>query len=214
MSDKVNEDIILERIKELKGNDSQEAFAQKISSTQSNVSKMLNGTPPSAATLKTLATVYKVSVDWLLGLSDKKEIGDKVLSHDLTAETITYADAMAVLEVLYQKQSVDVGFDMNGYNNDPDPDMILVKDKVLAYFLDNRFRYNESSRDIYEIWLKKAMQNYDKHLLLQWDANTDAVYEQNKPDKPSDSAIIKLVDDIQNERVSYVPETDDSLPFN
>lgn len=214
MSDKVNEDITLERIKELKGNDSQEAFAQKISSTQSNVSKMLNGTPPSAATLKTLATVYKVSVDWLLGLSDKKEIGDKVLSHDLTAETITYADAMAVLEVLYQKQSVDVGFDMNGYNNDPDPDMILVKDKVLAYFLDNRFRYNESSRDIYEIWLKKAMQNYDKHLLLQWDANTDAVYEQNKPDKPSDSAIIKLVDDIQNERVSYVPETDDSLPFN
>lgn len=52
--------------------DSQEAFAQKISSTQSNVSKMLNGTPPSAATLKALATVYKVSVDWLLGLSDKK----------------------------------------------------------------------------------------------------------------------------------------------
>ena len=214
MSDKVNEDITLERIKELKGNDSQEAFAQKISSTQSNVSKMLNGTPPSAATLKTLATVYKVSVDWLLGLSDKKEIGDKVLSHDLTAETITYADAMAVLEVLYQKQSVDVGFDMNSYNNDPDPDMILVKDKVLSYFLDNRFRYSESSRDIYKIWMKQALQNYDKHLLLQWYATTDAVYEQNKPSKPSDSAIIKLVDDIQNERVSYIPETDDSLPFN
>lgn len=214
MSDKVNEDITLERIKELKGNDSQEAFAQKISSTQSNVSKMLNGTPPSASTLKTLATVYKVSVDWLLGLSDKKKIGDKVLSHELTAETITYADAMAVLEVLYQKQSVDVGFDMNSYNNDPDPDMILVKDKVLSYFLDNRFRYSESSRDIYKIWIKQAMQNYDKHLLLQWDATTDAVYEQNKPSKPSDSAIIKLVDDIQNERVSYVPQPDDSLPFN
>lgn len=137
-----------------------------------------------------------------------------MLSHELTAETITYADAMAVLEVLYQKRFVDVGFDMNGYNNDPDPDMILVKDKVLSYFLDNRFRYSESSRDIYEIWLKKAMQNYDKHFLLQRDATTDAVYEQNKPDKPSDSAIIKLVDDIRNERVSYVPETDDSLPFN
>lgn len=214
MSDKVNEDITLERIKELKGNDSQEAFAQKISSTQSNVSKMLNGTPPSAATLKTLATVYKVSVDWLLGLTDKKEIGDKVLSHDLTAETITYADAMAVLEVLYQKQSVDVGFDMNGYNNDPDPDMILVKDKVLAYFLDNRFRYSEGSRDIYEIWLKKAMQNYDKNLLLQWDETTSAIYQQNEPKQPSDSAIIKLVDDIENGKAPYNPEMDDSMPFN
>ena len=72
MSNKTETNITLERIKELKGNDSQEVFAQKIHTTQSNISKMLKGmTPPSAATLTELAKTYHVSVDWLLGLSDE-----------------------------------------------------------------------------------------------------------------------------------------------
>ena len=117
MSDNSERNITLERIKELKGNDSQEVFAQKIHTTQSNVSKMLKGiTPPSAATLTELAKSYHVSVDWLLGLSDQKETAPQIQSHKLTAETLTYADAMAVLEILYQKGSIDIG-----YYNEPDP---------------------------------------------------------------------------------------------
>ena len=77
MSNKTETNITLERIKELKGNDSQEVFAQKIHTTQSNISKMLKGmTPPSAATLTELAKTYHVSVDWLLELSDEIEIVD------------------------------------------------------------------------------------------------------------------------------------------
>ena len=87
MSDNSERNITLERIKELKGNDSQEVFAQKIHTTQSNVSKMLKGiTPPSAATLTELAKSYHVSVDWLLGLSDQKETAPQIQSHKLTAE--------------------------------------------------------------------------------------------------------------------------------
>lgn len=131
MSNKTETNITLERIKELKGNDSQEVFAQKIHTTQSNISKMLKGmTPPSAATLTELAKTYHVSVDWLLGLSDEKETGPKVQSHKLTAETVTYADAMAVLEVLYQKGSVNIGYYNNGYDSEPDPSTIYVKDKA------------------------------------------------------------------------------------
>ena len=43
MGNKTETNITLERIKELKGNDSQEIFAQKIHTTQSNISKMLKG---------------------------------------------------------------------------------------------------------------------------------------------------------------------------
>lgn len=58
---------------------------------------------------------------------------------------------MAVLEVLYQKGSIDVSYDYNSYNSEPDPSMILVKDKVLAYFLDNCFGYSGGSQNIYDI---------------------------------------------------------------
>ena len=222
MSNKTETNITLERIKELKGNDSQEVFAQKIHTTQSNISKMLKGmTPPSAATLTELAKTYHVSVDWLLGLSDEKETEPKVQSHKLTAETVTYADAMAVLEVLYEKGSIDVGYDYNSYNSEPDPSMILVKDKVLAYFLDNRFRYSGGSQNIYDIWLKQAMAIYDKFLLLQWTDSVNAIYEQNVPNPLSDEAIASLIDDIANDRLEVVQTQsdgfmnipDDTLPF-
>ena len=65
-------DVTLERILELKGNDTQDAFGKKIKMSQANVSKMLKGTPPSAATLIEIAKAYHVSVDWLLGLSEQK----------------------------------------------------------------------------------------------------------------------------------------------
>ena len=144
-----------------------------------------------------------------------------VQSHKLTAETITYADAMAVLEVLYEKGSIDVGYDYNSYNSEPDPSMILVKDKVLAYFLDNRFRYSGGSQNIYDIWLKQAMAIYDKILLLQWTDSVNAIYEQNVPNPLSDEAIASLIDDIANDRLEVVQTQsdgfmnipDDTLPF-
>lgn len=219
----MNTNITLERIKELKGNDSQEVFAQKIHTTQSNISKLFKGsTLPSASTLIALANTYHVSVDWLLGLSDEKEAVSKVQSHNLTAQTITYADAMVVLEVLYQKGSIDVGYDNNGYNSEPDPSTIYVRDKVLAYFLDNRFRYSGGSQNIYDIWLERAMAIYEKYLLLQWTDSVSTIYEQNEPNPLSDEAIVSLVDDIANDRLEARPQPrdgfmnipDETLPFN
>lgn len=223
MSDNMKTNVTLERIKELKGNDSQEVFAQKIHTTQSNISKLFKGTTlPSASTLIELANTYHVSVDWLLGLSDEKEAIPKVQSHNLTAQTVTYADVMAVLEVLYQKGSINVGYDNNGYNSEPDPSTICVRDKVLAYFLDNRFRYSGGSQNIYDIWLKQAMSIYGKHLLLEWTDSVSTIYEQNEPNPLSDEAIASLVDDIANDRLEAVPQQrdgfmnipDETLPFN
>ena len=118
---------------------------------------------------------------------------------------------MAVLEVLYQKGSIDVGYDYNGYNSEPDPGMILVKDEVLAYFLDNRFRYSGGSQNIYDIWLKQAMAIYDKFLLLQWTDFVKTIYEQNVPNPLSDEAIASLIDDIANDRLETVQTQSDGF---
>ena len=155
------------------------------------------------------------------GLSDEKETGPKVQSHKLTVETVTYADAMAVLEVLYQKGSINVGYDNNGYNSEPDPSTIYVRDQVLAYFLDNRFRYSGGSQNIYDIWMKQDMEVYDKYLLLQWTDSVNTIYEQNVPNPLSDEAIASLVDDIANDRLEAVQtqsdgfmDIPDDLPFS
>lgn len=200
MSDKKYEDITLKRIKQLKGTDSQDAFAKKIKTTQSNVSKLLRGSPPSAATLKALAETYHVSVDWLLGLSDEMEIANKAHFHDLTADTLTYGDVMAVLEVLYEYLSVTEGYTQDGYNSELDPDTIIVRDGVLRYFLENRSRYSGGSRDIYDIWLCKAKERFGKMPLLKWTQAVQTLYDGNIPEQLSDEAVQKLVDDIANNR--------------
>lgn len=139
----------------------------------------------------------------------------------MTAETVTYADAMAVLEVLYQKGSIEVGYVNNGFNSEPDPSTIYVKDKVIAYFLDNRFRYSGGSQNIYDIWMKQAMGIYDKYLLLQWTDTVNTLYEQNVPTPLSDEAIASLINDIVNERLEikqtqsdgFMDIPDETLPF-
>lgn len=216
MSDKNTGDVTLERIKQLKGSDSQEVFAKKIKTSQSNVSKMLTGTPPSAATLKALAEEYKVSVDWLLGLSDKKECACEVKSHNLTVDNITYADVMAVLDALYRKGSIEVGVDYNGYNGEPDPTQIIFKDRVLKYFADNRYRFYGGSMDIYNIWIKQAIEYYSNQPIIEWTQLVDTLYEQNVPTPTSDAAIVKVLDDIANGRLKELTLADlldDELPF-
>ena len=97
-------DVTLERILELKGNDTQDAFGKKIKMSQANVSKMLKGTPPSAATLIEIAKAYHVSVDWLLGLSEQKEH-----TSNLDVSNLTYSDVMAVIDKLYENGRISSG---------------------------------------------------------------------------------------------------------
>ena len=201
MSDKIGENITLQRIKELKGGDSQEVFAQRIHSTQSNVSKMLKGTPPSASTLRTLAEEYQVSVDWLLGLSDKKELGNVAKTQVINGELLTYADVIVVLDELYKKNSINVGMSYCRYDAEPNSSIIDVNDRVLKYFLDNRMRYVGGSQDIYNIWLELAKKHFAELPVLEWSEENALLYDGNLPDVLSDMEIVHLVDAIANQKL-------------
>ena len=70
----LNEELLRKRMKEAFGTDSQTTVAEKLNTTQGNVSKMLIGTRlPTLETAYLIAEAYGVSVDWLLGLSDRKK---------------------------------------------------------------------------------------------------------------------------------------------
>lgn len=70
-------EIVRERFKEAIGNDSQEVVAEKLHMTQGNVSKLLSGKQlPTLDTAFNISKSYGVSVDWLIGLTDKKRVSN------------------------------------------------------------------------------------------------------------------------------------------
>lgn len=208
-------DVTLERILELKGNDTQDAFGKKIKMSQANVSKMLKGTPPSAATLIEIAKAYHVSVDWLLGLSEQKEH-----TSNLDVSNLTYSDVMAVIDKLYENGTIQMGYDYNSYGNESDPGMLLVQDKILLFLLEGMDKLSGDNADIAGLWKDKTYKAFSNTPLLQWSEKVDTIYKQNMPEQNSNETISKLAKDIREGNVkireennfTIFPEND--LPFN
>lgn len=105
MSSKQN--TITIRLRELFGSEKQNEIAEKLFTSQSNVSKWKRGKGfPGANTLQFIAERYGVSIDWLLGLSNEKEI------HSVEPEEITYEHLIQILDVLLTR-SILVVPDLN-----------------------------------------------------------------------------------------------------
>lgn len=208
-------DVTLERILELKGNDTQDAFGKKIKMSQANVSKMLKGTPPSAATLIEIAKAYHVSVDWLLGLSEQKEH-----TSNLDVSNLTYSDVMAVIDKLYENGTIQMGYDYNSYGNESDPGMLLVQDKILLFLLEGMDKLSGDNADIAGLWKDKTYKAFSNTPLLQWSEKVDTIYKQNMPEQNSNETISKLAKDIREGNVKIMEENnftifpENDLPFN
>lgn len=181
-----NEDfkITIERIKEIKGSESQEKFAEKIHMTQSNVSKLLNGTPPSASTLIAISKEYDVSVDWLLGLTDRKSSKNFPDTNE-----ITYADVLAVFDVLIENNSLMT-------NCMGDSSMFHIFDEALNYLLSSRITVKELDVDTRKYWYKTTAEQFADYKILKWKPNYNKVFENcmpNKPEKPENSDVIDFI---------------------
>lgn len=178
----MNMEVTAERIKELKGMDSQEAFASRINATQSGVSRLLSGDPPSAATLISIAKAYDVSVDWLLGLSDNKE-----RVRIPSAEKMTYADAIAVLDKLFWMGSIDYGVDPEmGFHI---PSMIYVDDPVLTYILETREKVYDSEGYLQKAWYETTAKRYVDLEVPWWSEYMKNDFKRLFHDHPTDKDI-------------------------
>ena len=181
MNKKEDFKLTIERIKELKGSDSQEEFARRINMTQSNVSKLLNGVPPSASTLIAIAGEYDVSVDWLLGLSEQKK-ADRFP----TPDNITYADVLAVFDILIENDSLST-YEMS------DSSMFRILDRVLGYLIDSRLTVNDLDVNTRRFWYRNTAEHFADHKVVKWQENYDEVFEDFMPKKPEESDIIRFL---------------------
>ena len=124
-------ELLKARLAETFENDTQEVVARKLMTTQGNVSKWLNGQIPTTDNLLSISKAYKVSVDWLLGISDEKEI-DGVVLEKLTYEQIAEelkgldidADTLDDLYNTFLENHIEIVSEegLNDDEGDTDPD--------------------------------------------------------------------------------------------
>ena len=87
-------EIMKERLTKTFAGETQEVTARRLSTTQGNVSKWKSGSQvPTPDMLLTISKAYKVSVDWLMGVSNEPEIDGLVL------EKLTYEQIAKVFDM-------------------------------------------------------------------------------------------------------------------
>ena len=165
MQSKKTENIIIKRINEVKGNLSQFEFAKEIGSSQSVISKILSGDPPSITVLTGIANKYNVSIDWLLGLSSRKSLKD-FSSYDDT-NPITYSDIIAFLIDLLKNNSVS--FERG------EQDCITINDHFIGDLVSSASSLLMTNPETIDVWLENTAKNYDIPL-VKWTAAVNTLY--------------------------------------
>ena len=132
-------DITKKRLKEAFGSDSQETVGKKLNMTQGNVSKLLSGNQqPTLETIYHVAEAYDVSVDWLLGLTDRK-IKEK------TAEGTTYMSAASVLSDMISWGSAEL-VEENGSMT------LRLKDPLIKNLVKKSQTLRRTDRELNKSW--------------------------------------------------------------
>lgn len=148
------------RIKEAIGLDSQNKAANRVGCDQSQISKYINGDcQPSVPVLIALSSEYGVSVDWLLGLSDLKNI------NNIDDNSVTYEQIVKLIDVLYDHNSIEDHQVGNGDHAIHDFGTIEVKDTWLLYLLEQRSTVKKSGKDFFKTWEQHFLSKFNVELL-------------------------------------------------
>lgn len=163
------------RMREAFGNESQETIGSRLGMTQGNVSKLLSGNQqPTLETVYHVAQVYDVSVDWLLGLSDKKNVSNSF------AES-SYAEVtQAIYELVIHGGAK--------FDTKDGEKVIKLSDPLLIQLLEKSLMIMKTDRELFSSWVDTRLSQFgDRELIssMAWSGNgmefwvAEAVTEAN-----------------------------------
>ncbi len=177
-------DILSKRLLETFKGETQQVTAGKLAIEQGTVSKWVTGNAmPGADTLLLIAKKYRVSVDWLLGLSEEKEV-DAVNINNLTYEQISL-----VVHRLIELGSIEIpdlaqfdtefSEDEGEETRNPrfDPDYIKINDRALSFILRTRWKLREIDDDTMDFWIDNYVKRFNGVRLLKNDEKTRAALD-------------------------------------
>lgn len=186
--------VLKERLAEIFKNETQDVISRKLNMTQGNISKWMSGLQiPTVDTLLEISKAYKVSVDWLLGISDQKEVDGVVV------EKLTYEQVARILDRLLENGSIEI-LDLNELNqnfdynfgdldeedaDEPKPklelildsDYLKIKDRVLSYMMRRRKKIFEIGSDMVVFWKDKSLPNFKDLRIADYTGNMEAAID-------------------------------------
>lgn len=200
--------IIARRLGDLFGTDTQEVIASKLNTSQGNVSKWLSGKGvPPVEVMCHIARTYDVSIDWIVGLSDRKRINEidyngisyeqaaKVLDYLLLKGTIAHPDMSGLMKESASTYSFDEPEydaeeeseeDIDGMKPESpfsesgnDTDYLMIRDRLLSFFLRQRSILIKMDQDFYELWNSK-LQTFQDARLLDYDGSMQKAIDKKQ----------------------------------
>jgi len=150
----VDSEVLKTRLREAFGSDSQETIGKNLNMSQGNISKILSGSQtPALETVFEIAKHYGVSVDWLLGLSNKKSV-----THYST-ET-TYA---SVVETLIDLKNHGAKVECNAEKCTV---LLQTDDELLSALMNKALTLKSVDYKLFQKWIDEDLSLFaDKHLL-------------------------------------------------
>lgn len=184
--------LLAERLNQAFGKDIQDVVARKLNTTQGNVSKWRSGQQvPTTDFLYSISRAYSVSIDWLLGLSDEKDI-DGIALENLTYEQIARVIDYLItngniivpdLQVIKREAIEEAGYDPpeedddDGMQEEFDPDYLLLKDRVLSSMFRRRAKIYQIGEDYVSFWKDNTLLKYKGAKLLNYNGNMESAID-------------------------------------
>lgn len=161
--------ILGKRIKELrqKLNLTQREFTKELSITPATISAYEKNTVnPSIAVIAEISQKYNVSVDWLLGLSDKPTNNNSIE---------TYADLIKLIIAILENPNIKTIIKKAEYGDYPNSYyrfqlcgiLFETYNDSFEYFFDdlekmNNLLENDSiDKEVYDLWIEKTLKKFD-----------------------------------------------------
>lgn len=178
-------DVVSSRLKELFADETDAETASKLLMTQGNLNKIKNGKQtPSLDTLRLISQKYHVSVDWIMGLKDDKDI------NAINVENLDYSQVFEVMDRLQVSRTIiparitemvkstgdenespdeNSDEDMSVSTEGADYDLLRINDPVLSFMLRRRIKLIEVDQSVFDDWKKLHLPEYQGLQLLEGD---------------------------------------------
>ncbi len=161
--------IEVERMKELMGEMSQQAFSEKTGISQSSISKILsNQHQLSANNIMLLAKSFNVSADWIIGLTNDRD--PKPITHKAA---LSYGDIFEVVATLIKERSFNGSYGTIFTKTGPFPtneiETLTVQDAILQSIFAECCKMQSVPQDVYDAWYNKRKDEYSDITYIQCD---------------------------------------------
>ncbi len=140
-----DKELVGKRLRETFGESSQKDVADILCTSQGNISKWIAGKAyPSTDNLLLISKHYNVSIDWLLGLSDRKDI-------TTLPKSLSYESCTATLLNLIQRDALARPDEKNK------KETYIIKDPLLSELVNKGLSLRKTDDDFYNTWLESRL---------------------------------------------------------